>query len=356
MIKQQFVAALNSGDGALPGSETFDYVALFLNKIVPDEENARFFPTVIIDDELAKQFSTRKITKPTLVRIANAEKKVIVGKGVFVNCMEYGKPEWSEINRTIQTIVTLAQSIELSELIQPPTVYPIEDGRYKILTGHRRFFAMVYSQGISQAAKIKVYNKPPLLKRIKQFQENANREELSQSGKLEAFIAATRELETLEDAQKLVGRTKMSVRESVGVLGISAGAYDNYNVLTRYQEVIKAYKSGAMIPFVKMKKLVLDVEKNYRTETNKTRFNIDDKRAIGKRIESLINGKQKRKESTGAVNYVIKNITRQETMKKLLTTNFTEMDIGIDWDNVDWSSKPQVEEILVKVIDHLESD
>lgn len=351
---QLFLSALNNGvDGKLSTFAPFEYKAIFLSKIVPDDDNARYFPAKIIDDVLAKQFLSRKITKAKLVKICDAEGKVIVGRGVFINCLEFGTVDWRNVNGTIKSITALAQSIEVSELIQVPTVYPIDQGQFRILTGHRRFFALIYSQGQLAAVKMKVYEQVPLLKRIKQFQENASREDLSQFGKLQAFIAARGEIEALETAQKQLGHKKITVRQEVGLLGISMGAYDNYNVLTRYPQVMSAYNNGMTNSFVKTKKLILDIENQYREENEKTIFNITDKREIGRRIEVALEGKGHPKKERYYKTYTLKNVNSPETIKKLLYTNIMESDLDVDWETVDWDNMQGVERILDKVITFL---
>jgi hypothetical protein len=108
--------------------------------VLPDKTNFRYFPAIIIDDEHADLFVKRLLTKRQLVDIYKGEGYVLVGKLCFINCMKYDSPEWRKVNKNIDSITELANNISVSDLIQVPTIFPLEDGGYQVLTGHRRFF------------------------------------------------------------------------------------------------------------------------------------------------------------------------------------------------------------------------
>ena len=98
------------------------------------------------------------------------------------------------------------------------------------------------------------------------------------------------EIEQLNDAKVKVGFKKLSVRDTAIRLGISMGAYDNYNVLTRYNAVINAYEQGLSNSFIKTKKLVLEVESTYKKDHQKSVLNVSDKNNINDKINSLLSG------------------------------------------------------------------
>lgn len=264
-LELQLSAALNTDefDGLLIDQQ-YDYKSIFISKILPDESNPRFFPCVIISDLHAHQLVTRKLSKAQLVALYDAKDKVAIGKSCLVNCFTQNTQEWKKANRSIESILDLARNVAVSEIIQVPTIYPEHNGTYRVLTGHRRFFAMVYANGINGAAYFKVYNEKPILPKTKQFQENASREDLPQYGKLQAFQDAMMEVETLSTSRIRLGKKQLTVRETASMLGVSMGAYDNYNVLVRYPAVMDAYSNGNTLPFLKMKNIVLTTEANYK--------------------------------------------------------------------------------------------
>ena len=263
-----------------------------------------------------------------------------------------GPTEWKEANKSIESIIQLGNNISASELIQVPTLYPIANGKYQILTGHRRFFALIYAKGYDSAAQFKLYENMPLLAKIKQFQENASREDLPQYGKLMAFESAMNEIDMLNTARLRSGLKKLTVKETASNLGISMGAFDNYNVLTRYRCIIPAYKNGLSQPFIKVKKVVLNVESEYKAKNEKSVLNITDKSNISDEIESRLFNKSK--STSTEKTFKIKQIKSSATIKTLLTCNILALDTGINWDNIDWEDHDTVSQTLSTIIDFLE--
>lgn len=351
-LDQLLVASLNNTEKKLH-SESFKYESIFLSSIVPDSSNARFLPAIFIENEHAKQFVTRKLTKKQLIEMYNAEQHVIIGKSCVINCLTYNSAAWKKANQTIESIVELGNNISVSEIIQVPTIYPIANSKFQVLTGHRRFFALVYVKGYGAAAQFKLYKTKPLLTKIKQFQENASREDLPQYGKLVAFLNALTEIDTLNGARIRVGLKRLTVKEVATYLGISMGAYDNYNVLTRYNRVIELYELGLSLPFLRTKKVVLEVESKYKFLHEKSVLNVSDRKKIGLEIESrLLNNKALLK--TPNI-FKIKSIKSAQTLKTLLFSNIMELDMDIDWNDIDWEDHLAVSKIMSKVIDYLDS-
>ncbi|WP_242441756.1 hypothetical protein [Pseudoalteromonas piscicida] len=354
-LEQTILASIASNEQESISDSCYEYKSLFISKVTPDHSNPRYFPAVIMSDEHAYQVATKQLSKKQLIERYSAENKVVIGKSCIVNCCVVGSTEWKKSNQTIASIIELGENVAVSEVIQAPTVFPTEDGSYQILTGHRRFFAMIYAHGVNGAAHFKVYDKKPVLHKIKQFQENASREDLPQYGKLRAFMTAMHEIEALNKARKRVGGKALTVKETVSVLGISGGAFDNYNVLVRYPAVVTAYEDGNSLSFVKMKKLVLTEEKNYQTERGLTVLTGSHKREINSLLAEKLSGKaaipagnKKRNEL-----YTFEKVESPKVIKKLLSCNIMSLDSGVDWDSIDWGDTNMVNSALRKVISFL---
>ncbi|WP_199609992.1 ParB/RepB/Spo0J family partition protein [Flocculibacter collagenilyticus] len=354
-LEQEMASALrNEGSDTLFIDQPYDYKSIFLNRVFPDKTNPRFLPAIIMSDRHAYQVATRQLTKKQLIEIYDANNKVLIGKGCAVNCCEYGSLDWKKANESIESIIELADNVAVSEIIQVPTLFPIADGNYQILTGHRRFFAMIYAHGADGAAHFKVYDDKPLLQKTKQFQENASREDLPQYGKLRAFQDAILEIELWSTTRKRMGGKGLTVKETASTLGISMGAYDNYNVLTRYPVVIEAYENGNVLPFVKMKKMVLAVESEFKAETDKTLLNVADKKQINGRLAKLLNGEAADKPKPSSVSgYRFKPVSSANSLKTLLSSNVMELDTGVEWDALDWQDKNAVNKALTSVVEYL---
>lgn len=335
-------------------AESFDYQSIFLSSIKPDPTNGRFLPSILIDDKHAKQFITRKLTKMQLMNLYHGDNNILIGKSCIINCLPYGSTDWKRANQTIESIIELGENIAVSEMIQAPTIYPIENNQYQILTGHRRFFAIVYAKGYGSIAQFKLYKNKPLLIKVKQFQENASREDLPQYGKLQAFLNALTELDALNNAKLKAGLKKLTVKETATNLGISMGAFDNYNVLTRYSCVIKAYETNLNLPFVSVKKIVLTTEAAYKEQHNKTLLNINDKKIISDQINTKL--MVDKPTPTSVKSFKMKPIQSSSALKMLLTCNVTELNTGIDWENIDWQNHAHVSKALTNLIEFLNSE
>jgi hypothetical protein len=345
------LSAINNGQDL--HSEKFDYKSTFLNCIEPDRENARFFPAIMVSDADARLFIERKISKRQLAKSYDAEEYVLIGKSLLINCLKHGTPDWNKANSGIDSIMELGSNILESDLIHAPTIYPLDSSNhYRIVTGHRRFFALLYANGSDSAAQFKVYSTKPYLLRTKQFVENASREDLSPHGKLQAFSNAMFELEGLNNVRLRISEKKLTVRDSATKLGISMGAFDNYNVLTRYPSVITSYENGLRQTFMKVKKIVLDTEAKYRLLHDKKQLNIGDKKTISSQIDDILNGNIIEQQSVSE-QVKIKSIQSPKIVKTLLESNILEMDIGIVWDDIDWESAKEVKNTVNFVIDFL---
>lgn len=353
-LKMQLTSVLNRMDFTkILIEQPYEYKSIFLHRIQPDQQNARFFPAVIVSDQLATQIATRRLSKKQLVDMLDCRDKVVIGKSCIVNCFHRSSVEWKKVNATITSITELAANVSVSELIQVPTIYPIENSSYQLLTGHRRFFAMVYVYGVNGAAHFKVYNQKPSLPRTKQFQENASREDLPQYGKLQAFNEAMQELETLSTMQQLNKNKGLTVRETASLLGISMGAFDNYNVLTRYSAVIEAYQNGNSIPFIAMKKIVLTEEQRFRKKYCLTVLNADHRRAINKIIQNQLNNPTPSTRLEKKKRYRLGTVECPKLMKFILTENLLALESGVDWSQINWEDSKTVNEAFENVVNYI---
>ena len=335
--------------------QLYDYKSIFLNKIYPDDTNPRFLPAVFMSDEHAYQVVAKKLSKKQLVNIYDAENKVIIGKSCIVNCCKYGSHEWAKANTSIESILDLAANVAMSEIIQVPTMFPIANGNFQILTGHRRFFAMIFAYGVNGAAHFKVYRHKPVLQKTKQFQENASREDLPQYGKLRAFQDAMLEIGILSNSRKALGSKALTVKDTANILGISMGSFDNYNVLTRYPCIIDAYENGYSISFVKMKKITLKIENDYKNKNDKQLLNINDKKSINSEIANFLNDEPNSevKKPARPTTYKLEKIQSPNTLKQLLTVNIMELDTGINWETIDWNDPIVVNNTMKEIVAYL---
>lgn len=345
---EQIILSSMKADGTLD-SEHGDYRTVFVSSVQADPTNPRFIPALLLEDIDADGFINKRISKSELMENYSGENRVLIGKGCIVNGLNKGHEQYNIVRNSLLGLVDLAENILSTDLIQPPTLYPLEDGCYRILTGHRRFYALIYAYGVNTAQKFKVYDVKPVLYKTKQFQENASRDDLSPYGKLIAFKAALHEISLYSNAKTRGGFGKLTLKEQASLLGISTGALDNFRVLTRYNCVVTAYENGLKRPFLKVKKLILELEKNYKSTKNITSLSYPDKNAIECLISDTLSSKStpKRMFKTMPINSI-------SLVKKLLTTDLQNVIESVIWDSINWNDGDEVLRIYKEVINYLE--
>ena len=160
----------------------------------------------------------------------------------------------------------------------------------------------------------------------------------------------------LNTARVQCGHKKLTVREVAANLGISMGAFDNYNVLVRYSAVMDAYEQGLALSFVKAKRLVLEVENTYKQSHDKKVLNVTDKRKINDEIAVRLSGEKGNKKAlkTTMPEFKLKPKMGNKTIKALLTSNILALDVGVNWAQVDWQDDAKVAKVLATVIDYFD--
>ena len=352
MNDQLFVSSHSNSEKELE-TESFIYQSISLSSITPDDIYARFFPVKFIEDEDARLFTARKITTSQLTTKYDAGGCVLIGQSCIVNCLEYGTSDWKKASRIIDSILEITNNISASEVTPVPTIYPIADSKFQILTGHKRFFALVYVEGYGSTAEFKLYNSKPMLTKVKHFREISRKEGYPQYKKLIVFISAMIEVDTLNNARLKAELEKHTIVETATVLGLSVTDYESYNALIRYPCVIDAYESGFRDSFAKTKKIVLETESDYMEKHDKSVLNLMDNRFINNEIKTKLLDKKQANETTRV--FEIKPVVSSDAIKTLLSTNVLELDVGVDWKNMDWKDRVLVSESIAKVIDILES-
>ena len=116
---------------------------------------------------------------------------------------------------------------------------------------------------------------------------------------------------------------------------------------------MRTYDNGLQYPFLKTKKIVLQVEHDFKDEHEKTVLNIIDKRAIAQKIETLLSGEKLVSPEPSPLR--INKIKSGNTIQQLLTSNLQSLDMGISWDIINWKDTKEVTEVMNKVIDFLEN-
>ncbi|MEM0910219.1 MAG: hypothetical protein AAGJ37_04550, partial [Pseudomonadota bacterium] len=168
------------------------------------------------------------------------------------------------------------------------------------------------------------------------------------------------EIEVLNTTKRKMGLKPLTVKEKASTLGISMGAFDNYNVLCRYPAVVESYENGNRASFIKVKKRVLELEKTLFESTGK--LNVTQKKTVNKALkDELIHGiknpltlNTNRKEGKRAETYDFGAIKTTSVLKKLLQDDVTQINTGINWDALDWENIEDVNKQIKLLIKRLE--
>ncbi|WP_462160788.1 hypothetical protein [Pseudoalteromonas maricaloris] len=98
----------------------------------------------------------------------------------------------------------------------------------------------------------------------------------------------------------------------------------------------------------------MKIENDYKVQHDKKVLNIGDRKAIGAKISDALEGKAAT--SIKKQNYIIKNISSSSLLKKLLFTDISELDLGVDWENINWEDRAQVTTLIAEVIEFLDNN
>jgi ParB family transcriptional regulator, chromosome partitioning protein len=182
-------------------------------------------------------------------------------------------PDERNERKVFRRIPELAATIKAVGIIDPPTVVPLEDGRYKITTGERRWRA-AKEAGLKQIPVIIGDAEEEQLRRAKSLISNIQREDLSAlelAQALQEMKEENPEVKTNRDLAAVIGKSEQWVGQMLKILDLSEGAqakirsservipYDSVIEIARVQdekaqeELLSTILSGATVREVREK-------------------------------------------------------------------------------------------------------
>lgn len=169
------------------GSENFDRV--FLEDVSPDPENPRLFNLDV--DAITKLPKLNEIYEQN--KQEQIEDDITTLQQQIYDIMSLSeRPESKDVS---EALMNLALDIYHNVLIQPITVYPLNEyhTKFRIITGHRRYFASLIAGNKSISAKI--IKKPERLRQL-QYSENESRADFTPYEHLCAVRAVVKETQS----------------------------------------------------------------------------------------------------------------------------------------------------------------
>lgn len=182
-------------------------------------------------------------------------------------------PDERNERKVFRRIPELAATIKAVGIIDPPTVVPLEDGRYKITTGERRWRA-AKEAGLKQIPVIIGDSEQEQLRRAKSLISNIQREDLSALELAQALQEMKEEnpdVKTNRDLAAVIGKSEQWVGQMLKILDLPEAAqakirsservipYDSVIEVARVQdekaqgELLNSILSGATVREVREK-------------------------------------------------------------------------------------------------------
>lgn len=125
--------------------------------------------------------------------------------------------------KTYRGIEDLVETILRVGIIEPPTVIPIEDDRYMITTGHRRFRAAKVA-GLKEIPVLIGYPEEETIRRRKSLISNVQRQDVDPVEMAEGLLALKEEdptIHTNRDLAAVIGKSEQWVGEMLKILNLS---------------------------------------------------------------------------------------------------------------------------------------
>lgn len=281
---------------------------------------------------------------------------VVCEKGILENRLNKSNPRYNEIEKEIESIKNLADSIKSNGLVQPIVVWRGNTSNYPIISGHRRFYAICFLYGRMVKVKTKIYPEKPKNVHILRHVENFSRADLSASDGLRSYSAAIKDLDEVLTSDITARKRQEIVTQQ---LGLSQTQYYRFEKAMQYYEVLlpifdDGYISSLSAANVDIQKL----EKNggpekvlqylaYLSESSKY-VEVDlylSQNTIEKPITKLKRGREKQ-----FISFPKIKVNQSQAIIRLLKEDITQVDTGIDWDALDMSDPKALEDALSHVI------
>jgi ParB family chromosome partitioning protein len=153
-------------------------------------------------------------------------------------------PDPRNERKVFRRITELASTIKAVGVIDPPTVIPIEDGKYKITTGERRWRA-AKEAGLKQIPVIIGDAEEERFRRAKSLISNIQREDLSAlevSQALQDMKDDNPDVKTNRDLAALIGKTEQWVGQMLKILELPEAAQEkirNAERIIPYDSVVQ---------------------------------------------------------------------------------------------------------------------
>ena len=303
---------------------------VLVDYIQPQSDNSRYLPVTF----------AQKSDDESIAALSNC---VVCEKGVLENRLSKDNPRYDAVSLEIEEIKNLAETLKHSELVHPISVCRKNMTDYPIVAGHRRFYAIRFLYGGLIKVKVKIYAEKPRNLNVLRHIENFSRSDLTPPDALNSYAKAVRELESLEGAKMQTERTSLVT----SYLGISRPSYYRYDKLYEHFEIVyKLLENKVVTSLIALYEEIKKAEKYNDVERYLNR--LADVGKFKKYIPSNISKKPGRAKQYITMPKV--KVTQTSAIRRLLTEDVTKLDIGIDWENVNFDDAAALEKVLKSLL------
>ena len=303
---------------------------VLVDYIQPQSDNSRYLPVTF----------AQKSDDESIAALSNC---VVCEKGVLENRLSKDNPRYDAVSLEIEEIKNLAETLKHSELVHPISVWRKNMTDYPIVAGHRRFYAIRFLYGGLIKVKVKIYAEKPRNLNVLRHIENFSRSDLTPPDALNSYAKAVRELESLEGAKMQTERTSLVT----SYLGISRPSYYRYDKLYEHFEIVyKLLENKVVTSLIALYEEIKKAEKYNDVERYLNR--LADVGKFKKYIPSNISKKPGRAKQYITMPKV--KVTQTSAIRRLLTEDVTKLDIGIDWENVNFDDAVALEKVLKSLL------
>ena len=303
---------------------------VLVDYIQPQSDNSRYLPVTF----------AQKSDDESIAALSNC---VVCEKGVLENRLSKDNPRYDAVSLEIEEIKNLAETLKHSELVHPISVWRKNMTDYPIVAGHRRFYAIRFLYGGLIKVKVKIYAEKPRNLNVLRHIENFSRSDLTPPDALNSYAKAVRELESLEGAKMQTERTSLVT----SYLGISRPSYYRYDKLYEHFEIVyKLLENKVVTSLIALYEEIKKAEKYNDVERYLNR--LADVGKFKKYIPSDISKKPGRAKQYITMPKV--KVTETSAIRRLLTEDVTKLDVGIDWENVNFDDAVALEKVLKSLL------
>jgi ParB family chromosome partitioning protein len=233
-----------------------------------------------------------RVSRLNLIRSGNSEtgSLKIPKRGRVVVDIESLVPDERNERKAFRRIEELASTIKAVGIIDPPTVVPLEDGRYKITTGERRYRAAKLA-GLKQIPVIIGDAEEERVRRAKSLISNIQREDLAAVELAQALQEMKEEnpdVKTNRDLAQQIGKSEQWVGQMLKILDLPEPAlkkirasdrvipYDSVIEIARLtdekaqEELLQSVLSGATVRQVREKAKAAKPARTGKSKTKST--------------------------------------------------------------------------------------